>query len=99
MNQAPTLEQNYQEKIKNLEEKIIFYENENKLQKEYIQSLKEQIELLKEKITNLEKNNNNSFPKSQINTIKPMEQLSSNSDFIFSEKDLFILWQNINLTA
>ena len=41
MNQAPTLEQNYQEKIKNLEEKIKFYENENKLQKEYIQSLKE----------------------------------------------------------
>lgn len=87
MNQAPTLEQNYQEKIKNLEEKIKFYENENKLQKEYIQSLKEQIEFLKEKITNLEKNNNNSFPKSQINTIKPMEQFSFNSDVIFSEKE------------
>ena len=87
MIQAPTLEQIYQEKIKNLEEKIKFYENENQLQKQYIQSLKEQIELLKEKITNLEKNNNNSLPKSEINTIKPIEQFSSNSDVNFSEKE------------
>ena len=84
MNQAPTLEQAYKEKINNLEEKIKFYENENQLQKQYIQSLKEQIELLKEKIINLEKN---TFQKSQINTIKPIKQFSSNSDVNFSEKE------------
>jgi hypothetical protein len=39
MNQAPTIEEKYQEKIKNLEEKIKFYENENQLQKQYIKSL------------------------------------------------------------
>jgi len=87
MNQAPTLEQAYKEKINNLEEKIKFYENENQLQKQYIQSLKEQIELLKEKIINLEKNNNNQFQKGQINTIKPIKQFSSNSDVNFSEKE------------
>ena len=84
MNQAPTLEQTYKEKINNLEEKIKFYENENQLQKQYIQSLKEQIELLKEKIINLEKNK---FQKSEIDTIKPIKQFSSNSDVNFSEKE------------
>ena len=84
MNQAPTLEQAYKEKINNLEEKIKFYENENQLQKQYIQSLKEQIELLKEKIINLEKNK---FQKSEIDTIKPIKQFSSNSDVNFSEKE------------
>jgi len=84
MNQAPTLEQAYKEKINNLEEKIKFYENENQLQKQYIQSLKEQIELLKEKIINLEKN---TFQKIQINTIKPIKQFSSNSEVNFSEKE------------
>ena len=84
MNQAPTLEQTYKEKINNLEEKIKFYENENQLQKQYIQSLKEQIELLKEKIINLEKN---TFQKSEIDTIKPIKQFSSNSDVNFSEKE------------
>ena len=82
MNQAPTLEQTYKEKINNLEEKIKFYENENQLQKQYIQSLKEQIELLK--IINLEKNK---FQKSEIDTIKPIKQFSSNSDVNFSEKE------------
>jgi hypothetical protein len=84
MNQAPTLEQAYKEKINNLEEKIKFYENENQLQKQYIQSLKEQIELLKEKIINSEKNK---FQKSEIDTIKPIKQFSSNSDVNFSEKE------------
>ena len=47
MDKAPTLEEKYIEKMKNLEEKIKFLENENQLQKQYIKSLNEQIGLLK----------------------------------------------------
>ena len=86
MNQAPTIEEKYQEKIKNLEEKIKFYENENQLQKQYIKSLNEQIELLKEKIDNLKQNNNNnnnSFQKIQTN--KP--SFSTFSDLNISERE------------
>ena len=87
MNQAPTIEEKYQEKIKNLEEKIKFYENENQLQKQYIKSLNEQIELLKEKIDNLKQNNNinnnNSFQ--QIQTNKP--SFSTFSDLNISERE------------
>ena len=60
MDKAPTLEEKYIEKMKNLEEKIKFLENENQLQKSYIKSLNEQIGLLKEKIINIESNNKNS---------------------------------------
>ena len=41
MLQAPTLEENYLQKIENLEEKLKFYENENNLQKQYIKTLNE----------------------------------------------------------
>ena len=87
MDQAPTLGEKYQEKIKYLEEKIKFYENENQLQKLYIKSLNEQIELLKEKISNLEKINNNSFQKIQINTTEKEKQFPSNSNSYISEKE------------
>ena len=89
MNQAPTLEENYLQKIKNLEEKLKFYENENNLQKQYIKSLNDQIELLKEKIKNLESNNNNSIQKNQIMVIgnNIASPLPFNSDVTISERE------------
>ena len=64
MTQAPTIEEKYLEKIKYLEEKIKFFENENQLQKQII-------ELLKEKIKNLEANNFTSKDKdNQVNITK-----------------------------
>ena len=68
----PSIEKNYLDKIKVLEEKNKFLENENQLQKEYIKSLKDQIELLKEKIANLEKKNNiTNTPSNLTNTPLP----------------------------
>ena len=88
MNQAPTLEENYLQKIKNLEEKLKFYENENNLQKQFIKTLNDQVELLKEKIKFLESNNNNSIPKNQIITIgNNTSSPPFNSDVTISERE------------
>ena len=84
MDKAPTLEEKYIEKMKNLEEKIKFLENENQLQKSYIKSLNEQIGLLKEKIINIESNNKNSNQSNKYDIIinTPSPTSSSVFDYI-----------------
>ena len=84
MDKAPTLEEKYIEKMKNLEEKIKFLENENQLQIQYIKSLNEQIGLLKEKIMNIESNNKNSNQSNKYDIIinTPSPTSSSVFDYI-----------------
>jgi len=68
MDKAPSVAENYREKIKYLEEKIKFLENENKLQKDYIKSLNEQILLLKEKLQIHKENTNPVNQNNEVNT-------------------------------
>lgn len=69
MAQAPTIEEKYLEKVKYLEEKVKFLENENQLQKQNIKSLNEIIEVLKEKIKNLEGNNKYPSKDNKVNSL------------------------------
>ena len=87
MDKAPTLEEKYIEKMKNLEEKIKFLENENQLQKSYIKSLNEQIGLLKEKIINIESNNKNSNQNNKCNVVINTPPPTSSSDLTISERE------------
>ena len=85
MTQAPTIEEKYQEKIKYLEEKVKFLENENLLLKQNINSLSEIKELLKEKIKNLEENTKYPPKVNQIN--KPNIANNSLSPPLISERE------------
>lgn len=87
MDKAPTLEDKYLEKTKNLEEKIKFLENENQLQKLYIKSLNEQIDLLKEKINRLETNNDNNLKKNTKNLNQQSTIPNQISDINISERE------------
>jgi hypothetical protein len=87
MDKAPTLEEKQIEKMKNLEEKIKFLENENQIQKQYIKSLNEQIILLKEKIINIESNNKNPNQSNKCDVIINNPSPTSSTDLTISEKE------------
>ena len=92
MESPPTsIDKNNLEKIKDLEERNKYLENENQLQKQLIKSLNDQIELLKEKIQNMEKNdlkpnNNTNVPqKSNVTNNSSSTPASLSPEFRISE--------------
>lgn len=91
-----TIDKNYLDKIKYLEEKNKALENENQLQKQLIKSLNDQIVLLTEKISNLENINskqNNTPSNSNISNNTSSTPLSP--QFLISESEpIHVLTKN-----
>lgn len=83
-----TIDKNYSDIIKSLEEKNKSLENENQLQKQLIKSLNAQIVLLTEKISNYEKNNSNqNNTQSNIDKSNNVSSTPLTPQFLISETE------------